>query len=129
MQMNNGRQVKDVFGEAVAAMNQTIKTFNEQAKELTDRMVEQGKLSRVEGRRLFGELNQQVRLRSLTLENSLSGHVDTLRRRLEGGALKNLNLASKAQLDELKRRVAYLTAEVEKVTGAARQRRKGEPKN
>lgn len=122
--MKDSKQVKDVFGEAVTAMNQTIRTFNEQARVLTDHMVAQGKLSREEGRRLFGELSQQVKRRSLTFENALSGHVDTLRRRLEGGTLKNINFASKVQLDELRRRISYLTAEIERVSGVARGRRK-----
>lgn len=126
--MKDGRQVKDVFGEAVTAMDQTIRTLNEQAKALTDHMVAKGRISREEGRRLFGELSQQVKRRSLTFENALSGHVDTLRRRLEGGAIKNMNLASRVQLDELRRRVSSLTAEIEKVSGAARGRRKGEVK-
>ena len=123
--MHDGRQVKDVFGEAVAAMDQTIRTFNEQARQLAERMVAQGRLSRAEGRRLVGELNAQVRTRALTFENALSGHVDTLRRRIEARTPKNLKLASKGQIREFRRQIVRLSAEVEKVSGLSRVRHKG----
>ena len=127
--MTETKNVKQVFDEAMAAMNQTIRTFNEQARQLTDRMVTQGRMSRDEGRRLVTELKRQVRMNRLSFENTLSGHMAVLRTRIEGSPLRTVNLTSKAQLEDLKRKVARLSAEVEKISGWKGVRRRGTEKD
>jgi len=127
--MTETKNVKQVFDEAMDAMNQTIRTFNEQARQLTDRMVTQGRMSRDEGRRLVTELKRQVRMNRLSFENTLSGHMAVLRTRIESSPLRSVNLSSRTQIEELKRKVARLSAEVEKISGWKGTRRRGAEKD
>ncbi|MBI5525107.1 MAG: hypothetical protein HY897_02155 [Deltaproteobacteria bacterium] len=109
--------VKRVFGEAVTAVNQTIRTFNEQARQLTRRVMESGRLSRAEAKQLVSEIRRHVKANRLMLENTLSSHLARVTTRIGAPAA--------VPLDDLKKKVAKLGQEVEKVTGRKRARRKG----
>jgi polyhydroxyalkanoate synthesis regulator phasin len=114
--MDEQTGVKRVFGEAVTAVNQTIRTFNEQARQLTRKVMESGRLSRAEARELVSEIRRHVKANRLMLENTLSTHLSRVSTKIGAPAA--------APLDDLKRKVAKLGAEVEKVTGRKRAKRK-----
>lgn len=118
--MDEHRGVKQVFGEAVSAVNQTIRTFNEQARQLTRKVMESGRLSRTEARELVAEIRKQVKANRLMLENTLSSHLSRVSARV--------GKPTAVPLDQLKRKVAKLGAEVEKVTTRRAGKRKARSK-
>lgn len=89
----------------------------EKIKELADELVKKGELSESDGARLVKECSEKISKSRDDIDKSVHELTDT--------ALKKMNVPTRDEIDDLKKKVKSLSSKVKKLEEASRARKQG----
>jgi polyhydroxyalkanoate synthesis regulator phasin len=103
------KRVGEIMNETLTAVNNAFQMLNAQARVLVQKMISQGTISNEDGLKFVSELGEKIKIHRDAVEALVISRIDT--------AVSKFNASTQGQVEELSKKVAQLSKEIEKVSG------------